>query len=249
MLTESELRHRLAGAASAAPTDVDVSAGALALGRRRVTRRHRATALTSSAAFVSVATVAATVLFSAGSTGNRAEAAVTCAANSTRVTSATVSAQATGATLSVTNTTGRAVQLLADGQGAFVPPGRTTIVLALPPGRHQISCAGTGGVAAASLDVVDDGHIYTPAALPCAHPVLHDFSPESRIDQGDPRALTAALLHRRAGDEIVVLGYPSATARTVALKRNGAVEETATWHELVSDQLWTLGVVETCKTG
>ncbi|MBV9097484.1 MAG: hypothetical protein JO079_05460, partial [Frankiaceae bacterium] len=77
-------------------------------------------------------------------------------------------------------------------------------------------------------------------------PLLHDYAPQSLIEQGDPRALTARLLKARPGDAIVVLGYPSATARTVALERGGAVEETATWHEIVSDQLWTLGVVESC---
>lgn len=69
---------------------------------------------------------------------------------------------------------------------------------------------------------------------------------QARIEHGDPRSLTASLLRALPGDDLVVLGYPSATSRTVALERGGAVEQTATWHELVSDRLWTLGVVETC---
>src|SRR4029077_16501658 len=81
MLTEAELRQRLAGAASAAPDALDVSDGALALGRSRVARRQRAKAFASSVAFVAVATVAATVLVSAGGSGDRAEAAVICSAD------------------------------------------------------------------------------------------------------------------------------------------------------------------------
>jgi hypothetical protein len=188
-------------------------------------------------------TVGASFWLSAGPAAAPAVAGVTCLGDRTVLATGAVRAGAEGAQLRVDNRTGQAVELQAGGANAYLPPGASDVVLPLAPGRHQVSCATDG--AAAMLDVVDDGHIYTRVALPCTAPVLHDHTRESLIRHGDVVTLTANLLHADAAS-VQIVGYPGATARTVAVVRDGQAVATATWHQLVSDRLWTLGVVEDC---
>lgn len=243
MLSEADLRDRLAAAAAAAPPPPDLAAPAIVQGRRMIRRRRWAT-LAGSAAGVLGVTVAASVLVNLRPSAERADAAtVTCLGNRTVLAQPVTSAGPGGAAFTVVNDTSSALQFNADGLGAFVPPGRSQLVLPLAPGVHRVQCG--DGASAPQVTVVDDGHIYTPAQLPCPAPVLRNYGRGGRVQQGDPVMLTARLFRVPARD-VHVIGYPASTARTLAEVRGGRIVRTATWHQLVAADLWTLGVVQHC---
>ena len=153
-----------------------------------------------------------------------------------------------GLQLRVRNASSSVAELNVAKQGAAIAPGVDDLQLAVPPGRHQLTCTTATGVhTVATIDVVDDRDLWSHGAvLGCAYPRVYDMTDRFLLGDGEPVALTREWLGANPDDEVTRVGYSQTSQRLVAVIRDGRSVALATWHQLLPGT-WTLGVVRICS--
>lgn len=244
MVNERSLRADLSRIAGGVAVSDALPMRALTRGRRL--RRRRA--LTGSGTAVAVAAAFAWLGVS-GATPPPAVAAVACYADHVVVAHRTVTVGRSGVHLDVTNATPDVVRLVAGDEAAFVPPGRTSVDVALRPGPVSVRCeSGSPVVPVASITVKDRHHVYVDDALDCARPQVKAFHGSGDIVSGDPVRLTADRADRRAA-VAESAGYPGASARRLVRLREGThIVGLAVWHAMVEPGTWTLDELRVCAS-
>jgi hypothetical protein len=244
-MNEHDLRTELLRVASDLPGGSgDVLArDALRRGRARLRqRRQRRSSVLTAVAVVAVGAYALAV-----PSTKPAEAAVACYPDRV-VAHGEAAIGRHGVRLTVTNETSGAVLLLAGDAAAVVPPGRSSVEVALPPGTVAVSCDTGLPLAPAALTVHDPRGLYVDDRVACIGSEVRDLRGDERVERGDPVALTfGRLAGAPAGAAFEPAGYPGAPGRRVVRVRDGArVVAVALWHAMPEPDSWVLDEVHLC---
>jgi hypothetical protein len=245
-VNDDALRAEFARLAAGLPSDSALPDVALHAGRRKARRRRNARAVGT----VLAVTSAIGWYGAAGPSATPASAAVSCYADHVVVGRHRIAVGADGVHLEVVNNTPGMVRLVAGDEAAILPPGRSSVDVALRPGPVSVSCdSGAPVVPVASFTVTDRRHVYVDDALDCPRPAVRTYRGLGDIVAGDPVALTAARvagqLPRRTVPESA--GYPAATTRRlVRLRADSYVVGLAVWHAMPEPGTWALDELRVC---
>jgi hypothetical protein len=245
-VNDDALRAEFARLAAGLPSGSDLPDVALRAGRRKARRRRDARAVST----VLAVTAAIGWYGAAGPAATPASAAVSCYSDHVVVGRHRVATGADGVHLDVVNNTTGMVRLVAGDEAAIVPPGRSSVDVALRPGPVSVSCdSGAPVVPVASFTVTDRRHVFVDDALDCPRPTVRTYRGLGDIVTGDPVALTAARVAgqvpRRTVPELA--GYPAATTRRlVRLRADTYVVGVAVWHAMPEPGTWSLDELRVC---
>lgn len=153
-----------------------------------------------------------------------------CEEEGTRLLTDSVPPQGDGVHFRIDNRTGRDLAFDFPGGGENADAGVTNIVLAIPPGRAEVRCAGeyldppyrSDFVA---VEIVDEEGLWVDPEIDCERAVTgtDGTAPGAGGEEGDPVDLTRRHLadRLREGDIVEVAGYPEADQRIVRVVRDG----------------------------
>jgi hypothetical protein len=247
VVNDDLLRAELARIGSRLPDGPDRSAAALGAGRRLAWQRRSRVRAAGTVLAVTAAFAAYGV---AGPRPTPASASVSCYADRVVVTHRRVAVGRAGVRLDVTNATPGVVQLVVGDEATILPPGRTSVEVALRPGEVALRCdSGGSAVPVASLQVTDRHHFFVDDSLDCARPRVRTYRGAGDVVAGDPVALTAARVAGAVPRGAVVepAGYPAAPARRlVRVRADTHIVGLAVWHAMPAAGTWTLDELRVC---
>lgn len=144
-----------------------------------------------------------------------------------------------------------------NGFGIDVDGGSVEVVSARAPGRIDVACwpfsdHGSGEEPPTSpIEVLDPQGIYVSGEIRCegmSWGSVSDFA-ELPLDTGPVplEAARAAISGLRPDDEVLYVGYPEQTERTVAVRRDGAVVATFSFVTFDGEE-WSVAGSEGCSS-
>ena len=237
-MTPRSFREALADVA--VPDADDLAGMALARGRER----RRARAVGRGAVWASAVVAAGLAAFTLLVPGAvPAEASVECHPGRV-VARGRAAVHRDGVRLTVWNATASVVRLVAGDAGALVPPGRSSVRIAVRPGLVRLSCE--AGAAETVLTVHDPRGLYVDDRVECGARV-HDLRGAMAPVAGDPVALTrVALRGVPPHAAIEPAGYVDAAGprRVVRVRDGDVVVGVAVWRALPG--AWVLDEARLC---